>query len=411
MSFFNSIHFILESALWIGAYLAFVRTCPNRRPEGFLLAMSLWWTHSFFKIEAPYLLFRLAILSGIYYLGVTAMRKPFKLAVSSSMIGIILAWWVFLRFPHVLGHFNLPVPSDSEFLRQRLFYFVGIPFTVCRVISFVVDSRSGKVENPGLLKFLLYICYFPTLMSGPVTNYTRFTKIEPPLVNLDYLATNVVPGVKRIILGIFKRQLLATFLWSISLPFIKAGDASIARLWIGAYAYYVYLFVDFSGYTDLAVGISKIMNVNLPENFNFPFLARNPRDFWQRWHISFLDWLNQYVLTPVYTFELKWLSFLPGGLLSLLAILITFVFAGVWHGEGTRFLIYGIFNALMLWAYRTYDEKLRMHAPALRKRLLASRAVSVVSVVLCFHYVVFALMLFSLDRPELRAILGRMWNG
>ncbi|MGZ3740240.1 MAG: hypothetical protein ACXVB9_12760, partial [Bdellovibrionota bacterium] len=68
MSFFNSIHFILESALWIGAYLAFVRTCPNLRPEGFLLAMSLWWTHSFFKIEAPYLLFRLAILSGIYYL-------------------------------------------------------------------------------------------------------------------------------------------------------------------------------------------------------------------------------------------------------------------------------------------------------------------------------------------------------
>lgn len=195
------------------------------------------------------------------------------------------------------------------------------------------------------------------------------------------------------------------------MPYIVIEKADVQHLWIGAYAYYLYLFVDFSGFTDLAVGVSKIMNVEVPENFHAPLLARNPRDFWQRWHISFLDWLNQYVMTPLYSFELRYFPWVPLPILSLIAILATFLFAGVWHGEGTRFLAYGALNGMVLWAYRIYDEQLRRRAPELRKRLLSSKLVTALSVFLCFHYVVFALMVFSLDRPMLRQVLGRMWNG
>jgi alginate O-acetyltransferase complex protein AlgI len=411
MSFFNSLHFLLITAAWIAAYFAYLHFSRRPRHEAFLLLMSVWWTHSFFEIPVPFLALKLAILSGAYYLATAKTSPRTGTAISVCIGGITILWWVYLRFPTLLGELGVPSAANSEFLLHRAFLFVGIPFTVCRMISFSVDVRRNDTPDRGLIPFLLYIMYFPTLMSGPVTVYKRFIDIAAPKVDRDYLYTNVVPGMKRIILGIFKRQLIASFLWSVSLPFIHVDGAQAWRLWLGAYSYYFYLFADFSGYTDLVLGMSKIMNVNLPENFNRPYFARSPLDFWQRWHISFLDWLRQYVMTPLYSYELRRFPFLPPALLSLVAISATFLFVGIWHGEARRYLLYGALNALVLWSYRLYDEQMRRRAPALRKRLLASPLVTGVSVVLCFHYVVFALMVFSLEPGVLEHVLRRIAHG
>jgi membrane protein involved in D-alanine export len=226
-----------------------------------------------------------------------------------------------------------------------------------------------------------------------------------------YLEECLIPGTKRIILGVLKREVVSEILSAAALPFLFTDRCTRWELVFGIYCYYFYLYIDFSGYSDLAIGFSKVLGLNIPENFDKPFLARNPMDFWRRWHISLLNWLNEYILTPVYTFLLKNCSFLPGGVLSFIAIFITMGFAGIWHGEDERYLLYGLFNAAVLWAYRTYDNYMRTNHGALRRELNANVFITWVSRLVCFHYVLIAFMIFSVDDELILVIFRKIWNG
>jgi D-alanyl-lipoteichoic acid acyltransferase DltB (MBOAT superfamily) len=178
MSFFNSVEYLEITALWIAAYFAFSKYFPGRH-VAFLLAMSLWWAHGFFGIPFSFLAVRLVALCIFYWAGTFFVAGRAKTIAASGLFAATIFFWLYLRFPNIMYYFDLPSPKGSEFWRHWVVYFVGVPYTVCRLISFVVDSRKGRAENPGLLRFLLYVCYFPTLLSGPVTNYSAFTRVAP----------------------------------------------------------------------------------------------------------------------------------------------------------------------------------------------------------------------------------------
>ncbi len=256
--------------------------------------------------------------------------------------------------------------------------------------------------------------YFPTLLSGPVTNYRHFQGIEKAPSKFDineYVEKYLVPGIKRIVLGMVKKNLIAELLSSVALPFISIDTSSNGRVVLAAYAYCIYVYLDFSGYTDLAVGLSKILKIEIPENFNNPFKARNPQDFWSRWHISLSKWLYEYIFAPVYAFLLrnfpeKMRLFLPG-----IAIFVTFAFSGVWHGDESRFVREGLYHATALFIFVNFDMVMKKYRPATRRWMRESPVVTGISTFITFHYIVVSFMFFSLNFQALLKLGRRLVGG
>jgi D-alanyl-lipoteichoic acid acyltransferase DltB (MBOAT superfamily) len=268
-----------------------------------------------------------------------------------------------------------------------------------------MDFRAGAISNPRLITFLTYIFYFPAWISGPITRYSHFANAEP---KGEYRETYLIPGLKRIVLGMVKKNFVAEVIAPFALPFIDIHSASSGTIVLAAYLYFLYLYLDFSGYTDLAVGSSKLLQVEIPENFNLPFLARNPQDFWFRWHISLSKWLNDYVFTPTYTVLLKTFSSEYRVLLAAIAIFITFAFSGFWHGEELRFIREGFYHATFLFIFFFFDGYLKKNRPRTRKWMKDSTTVTLISRFATFHYVVGSFMVFSLDFATLKVVLKRL---
>ena len=215
---------------------------------------------------------------------------------------------------------------------------LGISFFTFKSISYLVDVYRKKTTSGTFLQFLLYVSFFPQVMAGPITRFGEFCHtLEQPDTGFD----TFVRGLRRFVIGLSKKLLLATALGAVAdrvFP-LGAGELSAALAWVGAVSYLLQIYFDFSGYSDMAIGLGMAFGLATPENFCYPYIAPTVGDFWRRWHISLSGWFRDYLYIPLGGNR-------KGVVRTALNKVIVFTLCGIWHGADWTFLVWGLWHGL-----------------------------------------------------------------
>lgn len=220
----------------------------------------------------------------------------------------------------------------------------GISFFTFQAIAYLTDVYRGTVPaERGLLRLTLYMAFFPQLLQGPIVRYGDFA---PALADRRENSADAAAGAVRFCFGLAKKVLLADALGQIADGAFAAGDRlTVGLAWLGAIAYTLQLYFDFSGYTDMALGLGRVFGFRLPENFNYPYIARSASEFWRRWHMTLSFWFRDYVYIP-----------LGGNRCSkgrqVVNLLVVWLLTGLWHGSAWNFVLWGLYYAVLLMGER-----------------------------------------------------------
>ncbi|MCM1112350.1 MAG: MBOAT family protein [Muribaculum sp.] len=235
---------------------------------------------------------------------------------------------------------------------------IGISFYTFQTMSYTIDVYRGEAKvQKNLLDFAVFVTMFPQLVAGPIVKYRqveeRLHKRRPDLLQ-------IASGVRRFVIGLAKKVLLANnigLLWNL----VKGedyGEISVLTAWLGIVAFALQIYFDFSGYSDMAIGLGAALGFDFPENFNYPYISRSVTEFWRRWHISLGGWFREYVYIPLGGNR----KGLPRQLVN---ILIVWALTGIWHGAGWNFLLWGLWFALLLAAEKLLLGKILAALPGL----------------------------------------------
>ncbi|MDD2617596.1 MAG: MBOAT family protein [Bacteroidales bacterium] len=263
-------------------------------------------------------------------------KKGFLAATIITNLGFLT---YFKYFNFFIGNLNELFHGNLDFIEVLM--PIGISFYTFQAISYVVDVYRGEVSvQRDIFKLSLFICLFPQLIAGPIVKYNDIAdQIDHREVDFDKLAL----GVKRFIIGLAKKVLIANTLGAVADKiFVQAPDTlQTSVAWIGSLAYSFQLFFDFSGYSDMAIGLGLIFGFHIKENFNYPYISKSITEFWRRWHISLSTWFKQYLYIP-----------LGGNRVSksrnYLNLSIVFLLTGFWHGASWSFVIWGIWHGVFI---------------------------------------------------------------
>ena len=218
---------------------------------------------------------------------------------------------------------------------------VGISFFTFDAIGMLLDARQGRIKNPRFWDVSLLLSFWPCLIAGPIV---RFREIVPQLATpRKFDAEKFLAGLDRLVLGLVQKNLIANNLAAIVdegfLPRAALTNSTVDN-WMLAVAYGLQIYFDFASYTNMAIGAARLMGINLPENFRFPYHASNPSDFWSRWHISLSRWIRDYLFFPI---NAKY----GGAALPLYASLVGIMaLVGLWHGAGWGFILWGAMHGI-----------------------------------------------------------------
>lgn len=218
---------------------------------------------------------------------------------------------------------------------------LGISFFTFQLIGYLIDVNNEEIEpTSDLLSFFTYLAYFPKILSGPIERVQQFLPRIQKKREFNY--SIAVDGLRQFLWGLFKKVVIADNLTSV-VDFIFENHQNMAGsiLFIGGILYLISLYADFSGFTDMACGVSKLLNIKIVNNFAFPFFSTNISDFWKKWHISLTTWMMDYVFTPL-TFVLR--KYKKYGL--ILSVILTFLLVGLWHGANLTFIVFGVMHGL-----------------------------------------------------------------
>jgi D-alanyl-lipoteichoic acid acyltransferase DltB (MBOAT superfamily) len=268
----------------------------------------------------------------------------------------------------------------------------GLSYIVFRLIATIFDKRNHQLNEISLQEYFIYVFFFPTLTAGPIDRINRFKK-EISLPNSLFTQDLLIAG-KRIFIGMFKKFVIADTLALVALNNNNVMQIE-NRFWmlIVLYAYTFQILFDFSGYTDIVLGIGKLMGFDLPENFNLPYLAKNISEFWRKWHMTLSSWFRDYIFIPLEWNKRKhpqkrW--FRDGHML------IVFLLTGLWHGVTINFVVWGAWHGIGLVAQSHWSEWL---TPKLRKVTSLENwewLQTGLRIFVTFHYVAFGWIWFAL---------------
>ena len=266
---------------------------------------------------------------------------------------------------------------------------IGISFFTFQALSYVVDVYRGQVKaQKKLINVALYISFFPQLIAGPIVRYREINEqIESRRVTLDGFAL----GARRFIYGLSKKVLIANVLarGADALYKLDVQGMTGGMAWLAAILYTFQIYYDFSGYSDMAIGLGRMFGFTFSENFNYPYLSRSVREFWRRWHISLSTWFREYVYIPLGGNR-------RGVARTYLNLLIVFLLTGVWHGAGITFILWGLYHGL-------FQILERLGLGKILKKL------GPFAFLYAFAVAVFGWVLFRVeDAPAAFALMGRM---
>lgn len=271
---------------------------------------------------------------------------------------------------------------------MRLIPPVGISFYTFQTLSYTIDVYRN-IQKPALnfFDFALYVSYFPQLVAGPIE---RASSLLPQILKKRKVNSEMInSGLLLILIGFFKKIAIAdTAAAGVEEVFSNPARFSSWFLWKGLYLFSIQIYCDFSGYSNIARGVSKLFGIELMENFKSPYLSKNITEFWRRWHISLSTWLKDYLFIPL-NLKLRYLKHFG----TAISIIITFLLCGLWHGAAWTFIVWGLLHGLFL-ATHLYWNKSMMSGSVRRFFNFPSFIGKVVSVIVVFHLVSFSWIFF-----------------
>ena len=264
---------------------------------------------------------------------------------------------------------------------------IGISFYTFQILSYEIDVYQGRVPaQRNLIRLGVYVAMFPQLIAGPIV---RYADIDRALSERTHSVENFALGIRWFVIGLSKKILLANVLGRLCDIFLTSDDKSVLYYWLFGIAYSLQIYFDFSGYSDMAIGLGRILGFHLPENFNYPYIARSITEFWRRWHISLGSWLRDYVYIP-----------LGGNRVSkkrrIFNIFVVWILTGLWHGVAWNFIIWGLLFAVLLMLEKRWLLKY------LEKSRILSHCYVLLSIIVSF------VIFYGTKMSDLRNCLGGM---
>jgi alginate O-acetyltransferase complex protein AlgI len=268
---------------------------------------------------------------------------------------------------------------------------LGLSYLTFELIHVVIERRRGRIQELSLTELLAFAFFAPARIAGPIK---RFPQFRTAVAEAELSADDVYAGVLRILLGLAKKFLLADVL---ALTVAESEyAASMRQAWLVVIAFALQLFLDFSAYSDIAIGFARTLGIRLPENFNWPYLAANIREFWERWHITLSQWVRDYVFTPLGRALFGTRLRPHPGAIATISYLATFAIVGAWHGLELRFVLWGAYHGALLAIFHLW----RQHVPS-----NDSRAMRALGVVTTFFFVTIGWVPFFLPLQK----AAHMW--
>jgi D-alanyl-lipoteichoic acid acyltransferase DltB (MBOAT superfamily) len=321
-----------------------------------------------------------------------------------SWIAILVIIIIFIALKYeplaVSASVNLRVfqQQDPSHARATDIAWLGFSYLAFRLVHTLRDFQSDRLPAFHLSDYLTYVLFYPSLTAGPIDRSQRF--IEKDL-HTPTRSSDRIQGLERILIGIFKKFVLADSLALISLNQAHLGQVnSTLWLWILLYAFSLRIYFDFSGYTDIAIGTGMFVGIHLPENFSNPYLKTNITAFWNSWHITLAQWFRSYVFNPLTrNLRLSRCQF-PAWFIILVGQTITMLLIGLWHGITWSFAIWGLWHAMGLFIHNRWSEWSRPRLAALSTPQSGAHiALNFGGWLLTFNYVVLGWVWFALPQP------------
>ncbi|MBR3737627.1 MAG: MBOAT family protein [Eubacterium sp.] len=234
---------------------------------------------------------------------------------------------------------------------------IGISFYTFQTLSYTIDVYKKQVKaQHNIINFGMYICMFPQLIAGPIVRYADIEN-QLEIRQRTISADNAIIGIRRFSAGLAKKVLIANQAGALWSEISNQTSASLALAWLGTFAFALQIYFDFSGYSDMAIGLAKMLGFDLSENFNYPYMSKSVTEFWRRWHISLGMWFREYVYIPLGGNK----KGLPRQIVNLFVV---WFLTGLWHGAGWNFVLWGLYFFVLLVAEKLFLLKLLKKIPA-----------------------------------------------
>ena len=314
----------------------------------------------------------------------TKLSKLFLILSIVTSIGL-LGYFKYADF--FIANFNAVTGLSVPLLKIAL--PIGISFYTFQILSYTVDVYRGEVKaQRNYISLAAYVALFPQLIAGPIV---RYSDIAAQLESRTHSFSNVALGTRRFILGLAKKVLIANALGELCDIFKESNDKSVLFFWLYAIAFTLHIYFDFSGYSDMAIGLGKILGFDFLENFDYPYISGSITEFWRRWHMSLGSWFRDYVYIPLggnRVSKARW----------FLNIFIVWMLTGFWHGAAWNFIVWGLFFAVLL-----IIEKLWLLKPLKKSKVLSH--------IYVMFFVIISFVIFNAaDMKEAVAYIGGMFG-
>ncbi len=383
---FSSIEFLY---VFLPVTLLCYLIAPRKAKNVVLLFFSLlfyWWG------EPKYTILMLFTITFCYAAGRLIENKKgtragkAMLTVSVAVPLGLLAVFKYADF--FIGTANSLTGADIPLLKLAL--PIGISFYTFQALSYVVDVYRGDTPaQRSWINLATYVVLFPQLIAGPIV---RYTTVAEDLSTRSHSMENVALGIRRFVYGLGKKVLIANLLGSLCTAYRESGDPSVLFSWMYAISFSLQIYFDFSAYSDMAIGIGKILGFRFLENFNYPYISKSITEFWRRWHISLGSWFRDYVYIPLGGNRVKPLR-------QIFNILVVWCLTGFWHGAGWTFMSWGLYFGVLLIIEKLFLRKYLEKAPSFLQHFY-------VVFIVIISFVLFNADTFTMAFSDLKAMFG-----
>lgn len=282
---------------------------------------------------------------------------------------------------------------------------LGMSYILFRHIQFLTDVHKNEVKHFSWLDFVNFVLFFPNFLAGPIDKYQNFKRWSDKESGV-FLKSLVYPGIARIAIGIIKKYALVPFIIGYAVDYNvlmeQEGYGLYAALLLSLLYYSAYIYLDFSGYSDIAIGTGYLTGIRTPENFRSPYLSTNISAFWRRWHITFSDFLRDLIFKPIVKTLSKKVPFAPRLLVSSIGYILTFVICGLWHGNTLNFIYWGLWHGIGLVGYKIWDKNVN---DRLRNKGIVYNLLMMTTT---FVYVTIGWMFFNYSHEQLVEIFNAL---
>jgi D-alanyl-lipoteichoic acid acyltransferase DltB (MBOAT superfamily) len=345
-----------------------------------------------------------------------------KRFLTTASIIVILALFIFLKTPSLTqaasAWLRLGIGQSTELASALDISWLGFSYLAFRLLHVLRDAQQGRLPALSLGEFVTYALFFPTVLAGPIDRVQRFlpelrNPVHTPPDNDPAHVTkkaaiplpdygNLAWGGQRILLGAFKKFVLADSLALVALNGQNAAQVDSGLwAWVLLYAYTLRIYFDFSGYTDIALGMGRLLGFKLPDNFDRPYIKANLTAFWNSWHITLAQWFRAYYFNPLTRYLRTRPEKLPSWLIILIGQFSTMLLIGLWHGITWNYAIWGVWHGLGLFIHNRWSEWTRPRLSNLEGRPGLKRTLQWSSWFLTFNYVALGWVWFALPDPGL----------